>query len=85
MIKTREYTCATNPNTLCETYSTLGKNLIQQETGITYGDSVIDVLEGHDENGNPYSRFHYTEDGSKPGDSPPNKSFPDWRKSYDHH
>lgn len=71
MIKTRECTCATNPNTLCETYSTLAKNLIQQETGIVYGDSVIDVLEGYDENGNPYSRFHYTEEGGVPGEITP--------------
>ena len=63
MIKTREYTCATNPNALCETYSTLGKKLIQQETGIVYGDSVVDVID-HYEDGSPVSRFTYVEEGS---------------------
>lgn len=71
MIKTREYFSATNPNILCETYSTLGRNLIQHETGVVYGDSVIDVLEGYDENENPYSRFHYTEEGGVPGELTP--------------
>ena len=73
MIKTREYFSATNQNVLCETYSTLGKNLIKQETGVVYGDSVIDVLEGYDENGNPYSRFHYTEEGSSESELTPDQ------------
>lgn len=70
MIKTKEYFSATNPNTLCETYSTLGRSLIQQETGIVYGNSVVDVID-HYEDGSPVSRFTYVEEGSTPGEITP--------------
>lgn len=59
MVKTRLY-----KNNLCETYSTLGKNLLQVETSIIYSSSVIDRLEGYNENREPYSRFTYIEDNS---------------------
>lgn len=60
MVKTRLY-----KNNLCETYSTLGKNLLQIETNIIYSSSVIDRLEGYNENGEPYSRFTYIEDNDE--------------------
>lgn len=45
----------------CETYSTENFKLKQEETGIIYGSSVIDVIEGYDNNGVPYSRYAYIE------------------------
>lgn len=46
---------------LCETYSTDGYKLLQRETNFVYGSSVVDVIEGYDSNGEPYSRFTYVE------------------------
>ena len=46
---------------LCETYSDENFKLLQEETGIVYGSSVVDVNEGFDDEGNPYSRFTYYE------------------------
>lgn len=46
---------------LCETYSTDGYKLLQTETGLVYGNSVVDVIEGYDSNGKPYSRYTYRE------------------------
>lgn len=63
MIKTREFISPTAPNPLCETYSTVGADLVQTETGMIYGSPVVDVIAGYDGDGNPYSRFHYTEEG----------------------
>ena len=54
---------------LCETYSTDNYKLLQTETDITYGSSVIDVIEGYDQDGKPYSRFTYIETDEK--DEPP--------------
>lgn len=61
MIKTREYRSETNPDILCETYSTTGADLLQKETDIVYSSPVIDVLEGYNEDGNPFSRYTYEE------------------------
>ena len=64
MIDTRIYRSATSVNDLCETFSTENKNLRQEETGIIYGSSVIDVIAGY--NGDkPYSRYTYTETDEK--------------------
>lgn len=71
MIKTREYRSETNPNILCETYSTTGADLLQKETGMVYGPSVIDVLAGYDSDGNPYSRYTYEEVGVNPEEATP--------------
>ena len=46
---------------LVETYSDEGYKLFQEETGLTYGSSVIDIIAGYDEDNIPYSRYHYTE------------------------
>lgn len=45
---------------LVRTYSTDGYKLLQKETSILYSDSVIDIIEGYDNN-IPYSRFTYEE------------------------
>ena len=50
---------------LVETYSTEKFKLKQEETGIVYGHSVIDVIAGYDEDDVPYSRFTYTETDEK--------------------
>lgn len=50
---------------LVETYSDEGYKLRQEETGIVYGCSVIDVIAGYDEQVIPYSRYHYTETDEK--------------------
>lgn len=50
---------------LCETFSTENYKLLQKETGIIYGASVIDVIEGYDDGGKPYSRFTYIETDEK--------------------
>lgn len=65
MIERREKKFATNPNPLCETFSTTGYKLRQVETDTVYGSSVIDVISGYDENGKPYSRFTYEETEEK--------------------
>ena len=48
---------------LCETFTdTVGKVLRQLDTGTIYGASVIDIIEGYDEEtGKPFSRFTYEE------------------------
>ena len=48
---------------LCETFTdTEGKVLRQEDTGTIYGSSVIDLIEGYDEEtGKPFSRFTYEE------------------------
>ena len=65
MVKTREVHFETNPNALCETYSDENYKLKQVETNIIYGSSVIDVIAGYDEQGKPYSRYHYEETDEK--------------------
>lgn len=59
----------TNPNDLCRTFSTENFKLKQEETGIVYGSSVIDVIEGYDDDGKPYSRYTYTETDEKDEES----------------
>lgn len=54
---------------LCKTFSTENFKLKQEETDIVYGSSVIDVIEGYDENGKPYSRYTYTETDEKDEES----------------
>lgn len=49
----------------CETFSTENYKLLQTETGIIYGSSVVDVIAGYDGEGKPYSRYHYTETDEK--------------------
>ena len=61
MIDTREAKFDTNPNLLCETFSTENFKLRQVETDTVYGSSVIDIIEGYHEYGKPYSRFTYVE------------------------
>lgn len=53
----------------CETYSTENFKLKQEETGIVYGSSVIDVIEGYDDDGKPFSRYTYTETDEKDEES----------------
>ena len=65
MIDTRIVKFQTNPNDLCETFSTENYRLKQEETGIIYGASVVDVIAGYDGEGKPYSRYHYTETDEK--------------------
>lgn len=50
---------------LCRTYSTESYKLKQVETDIVYGSEAIDVIEGYDNNGVPYSRFTYIETNEK--------------------
>lgn len=45
---------------LCETYSVDNYKLLQQDTGITYGSSVIDPIDNY-ENGFPISKHTYIE------------------------
>ena len=45
---------------LCETYSTENYKLLQQDTGIIYGKSVIDPIQGYND-GFPYSSHTYIE------------------------
>ena len=65
MVKTRTVKYDGNPSVLCETYSTVGKRLVQEETGFVFGEAVQDIIEGYDETGNPYSRFHYVEENQE--------------------
>ena len=37
------------------------KDLLQVETNKVYTSPLVDVIEGYDNEGNPYSRFHYQE------------------------
>lgn len=50
---------------LVETYSDEDYKLRQEETGIVYGKSVVDVIAGYDEDNVPYSRYTYTETDEK--------------------
>lgn len=61
MIKTRLVKNASGTADLCETFSTEGRKLLQEETGVTYGASVVDVVAGYNEDGSPFSRFTYHE------------------------
>lgn len=63
MIDTRVVMDAGGTILLCETFTDdESKVLKQAETGIVYGQSVVDVIEGYDEEtGKPYSRFTYEE------------------------
>ena len=60
MITTRVVRDLGDTKDLCETYSIEGYKLLQQDTGITYGSSVIDSIEGF-ENDLPYSKHTYIE------------------------
>lgn len=53
----------------CETYSTENFKLKQEETGIVYGSSVIDIIEGYYDDGKPYSRYTYAETDEKDEES----------------
>lgn len=57
MIKTR---IVEDNRDLVETYSDIHYNLLQVETGVVYGDSVVDLID-HFEGGSPVSRFTYQE------------------------
>lgn len=54
---------------LCRTFSTGSFKLRQKETGVIYDSSVIDVIEGYDEEGKPFSRFTYEETDEKSEDA----------------
>lgn len=60
MIMTRIIRDLKDTRDLCETYSIDGYKLLQQDTGITYGKSVIDPIYGY-ENGFPISKHIYIE------------------------
>ncbi|MDO5125233.1 MAG: hypothetical protein Q4D35_02515 [Ruminococcus sp.] len=61
-------------NKLCETISTTGMNLRQIETGIVYGNSVIDTIARYDGAYNPLSRYTYEETDIKVDESEVNKN-----------
>ena len=63
MIKRRIY--KNDKTNLCETYSTEDYKLKQVETNVVYGKSVIDIIEGFDENNIPYSKYTYIETNEK--------------------
>lgn len=65
MVDTRIVKDASDTFDLCETFSTENYKLRQVETDTIYSSSVIDVIEGYDENGKPYSRFTYEETEEK--------------------
>ena len=46
---------------LVKTFSDTNHRLLQKETGILYNSSVIDMIDGYDEEGIPYSRYNYEE------------------------
>ena len=46
---------------LVKTFSDTNHRLLQKETGILYNSSVIDMIDGYDEEGVPYSRYNYEE------------------------
>ena len=73
MVKTRE------TDGMCETYSTENKKLLQYETGAIYGHYCFDVLEGYDDDGNPYCRFTYIETNidDDPPEPEPDSGTPD--------
>ena len=61
MIATREYISPISERKLCETFSTQTKKLLQLETGAVYSENAIDVTQGYDEEGRPFSPFTYRE------------------------
>lgn len=61
MVKRRKTTDESGTIELVETYSTEKFKLKQEETGVIYGHTCIDVIAGYDDKGIPYSRFTYTE------------------------
>ena len=61
MIDTSFYKKRADGVELVNTFSTESRKLKQLESNIIYGSSVIDVIAGYDEDGKPYSRFHYVE------------------------
>lgn len=65
MIDRRFYARRTDGVELCETFSTENYKLKQVETDRIYGASVIDVVDGYDDDGKPYSRFTYIETETK--------------------
>lgn len=69
MIETEKVRFPTNDDFLCNTYSTENFRLKQIETGIIYGSSVIDTIEGYDDDGKPYSRYSYIETDEKDEES----------------
>lgn len=69
MIKTRIYH-GTGGTQLCETYSDIGSNIINIETENEYEGSAIDAIAGYDDDGNPYSDYHYTESENSPNVTP---------------
>lgn len=60
MITTRVIRDLKDATDLCETYSTENYKLLQQDTGIVYGKSVIDPIQGYND-GFPYSSHTYIE------------------------
>ena len=61
MIDTRVVKDASGSIDLCETFTNDESEVLKQvETGIVYGSSVIDVIEGFVD-GKPYSRYTYIE------------------------
>ena len=65
MVLTRTIKDETGTVDLCETYSDENYRLRQDETGVVYGASVVDVIAGYDDHGKPYSRYHYIETDKK--------------------
>lgn len=68
MVKTKVVTDESGTVDLCETYSTRKHKLLQVETDIVYGSSVIDVIAGYDGD-KPYSRYTYEETDEKDEDA----------------
>lgn len=60
MILTKIIRDSSDTVNLCETYSTDNYKLLQQDTEITYGSSVIDPIDDY-ENGFPISKHTYIE------------------------
>ena len=65
MVLARKINDETGTVDLCETYSDENYCLLQDETDIVYGASVVDVIAGYDDDGKPYSRYHYIETDKK--------------------
>lgn len=61
MIDTRVVKDESGTVDLCETFTTNSKKVLKQvETGVIYDKSVIDVIEGFNDD-KPYSRYTYEE------------------------
>ena len=65
MVLTEKVKDETGTVDLCETYSNENYCLLQYETGIVYGSSVVDVIAWYDDDGKPYSQYHYIETDKK--------------------